>query len=278
MLLPNQASYAAAVLACLGAARPCVLIDRNYPPERVAAVIGDAGLAGLVLNRADMASGYAPVAHAASFAIEDAFDETPPPQAMPAGPVAPDSASFVVYTSGSTGRPKGIVLSQRAVLHRARELINAVHLGEGDKVVSLASPGTIGGLQQIFEVMLAGATLVKLDLQRLGLGQVLRAVEDKRVTMMFSTPAVWRSMARLDGAAQSLRTLRCIQSSGDILLRVDYDLVRSVLPPGCADVDFALVDEAGGPAPEGAEGELVVRSAFTSLGIWRDGVVVPEPF
>lgn len=313
VLLPNQASYPAAVLACLGASRPCILIDRNYPQDRVAAVVRDAGLAGVVMSRADIASGYLLPAGVRPLAIEDAFAAAEVPSAMPAAPAPPDGPSFVVYTSGSTGQPKGIVLGQRAVLHRAAELVNAVHLHGADKVLSLASPGTIGGLQQIFEVMLCGATLVKLDLQRIGLGRVLQAVAERRVTMMFSTPAVWRSVSQLDGAREALASLRCIQSSGDVLLRVDHELVRKVLPPTCAilsvygateapallqwfvsdpphdevrvpvgyplpDIDFAVIDEGGRPVADGEEGELVVRTAFTSLGLWRDGDVVPGPF
>jgi amino acid adenylation domain-containing protein len=313
VLLPNEASYPAAVLACLGASRPCVLIDRNYPQDRVAAVVRDAGLAGVVLSAADIASGYLLPAGVRPFAIEDAYVSAEAPSSMPTMPVAADSPSFIVYTSGSTGQPKGIVLSQRAVLHRAAELVNAVHLHEADKVLSLASSGTIGGLQQIFEVMLCGATLVKLDLQRIGLGQVLRAVTERRITMMFSTPAVWRSVAQLTGARDALASLRCIQSSGDILLRIDYELIRKVLPSNCAvlsvygateapgllqwfvsdppddetrvpvgyplpDIDFCVVDEHGRPVAEGDAGELVIRSAFTSLGLWCNGNVLPEPF
>lgn len=313
VLLPNQASYPVAVLACLGAARPCVLIDRNHPSDRVAAIVRDAGLTGVVLNRDD---GEALVpAGARALWIDDAMapGNSHPPSAaspaMPTGSASPDAPSFIVYTSGSTGRPKGIVLSQRAVLHRAAELVNAVHLHAGDRVLSLASPSTIGGLQQVFEVMLCGATLVKLDLQRVGLGQVLKTVAAEGVTMMFSTPAVWRSVARLDGAREALAGLRCIQSSGDVLLAVDYELVRGALPPHCAvlsvygateapallqwfvnqppdetrvpvgyplpDVDLAIVDEAGRAVAEGEPGELVIRSAFTSLGLWQDGKVTP---
>lgn len=313
VLLPNQASYPAAVLACLGASRSCILIDRNYPQERVAAVVRDAGLSAVIMSRADIASGYLLPAGVRPFAIEDAFAAAEVPPAMPAVPASADSASFVVYTSGSTGQPKGIILSQRAVLHRAAELVNAVHLHAADKVLSLASPGTIGGLQQIFEVMLCGAALVKLDLQRIGLGQVLRAVAERRITMMFSTPAVWRSVMQLEGAREALTSLRCIQTSGDVLLRVDHELVRKVLPSNCAilsvygateapallqwfvtepphdearvpvgyplpDIDFGVIDEHGQPVADGGEGELVVRSAFMSLGLWCDGDVAPGPF
>ena len=313
VLLPNQASYPAAVLACLGASRPCVLIDRNYPQDRVAEVVRDAGLAGVVLSRADIAAGFLLPAEVRALAIEDAFAARDVPSSMPAAPALADAPSFIVYTSGSVGRPKGIVLSQRAVLHRAAELVNAVHLHEADKVLSLASPGTIGGVQQIFEVMLSGATLVKLDLQRIGLRQVLRAIAELRITMMFTTPAVWRSVTQLDGALDALAGLRCVQSSGDVLLRLDYELMRKVLPSDCAilsvygateapallqwfvrdppqdevrapvgyplpDLDLAVIDEHGQPVTGDEAGELVIRSAFTSLGLWRDGRVVPEPF
>ena len=309
ILLPNQASYPIAVLACLGAARPAVLIDRHYPQERVAAIVRAAGLAGVVMNAADIAAGYLRRAGVRAFALDEALAGRVP-ESMPAKPSPPDAASFIVYTSGSTGQPKGIVLSQRAVLHRAAELVNSVHLHADDKVLSLASPGTIGGLQQIFEVMLSGASLVKLDLQRLGLGQVVRFIAEMRISMMFSTPAVWRSVSRLAGARDMLASLRCIQSSGDTLLRVDYDALRSVLPADCSmlsvygateapallqwfvaspppaearvpagyplpGLEVAVIDELDRPVADGDTGELVIRSRFTSLGLWRDGEVVP---
>jgi acyl-coenzyme A synthetase/AMP-(fatty) acid ligase/thioesterase domain-containing protein len=310
VLLPNQASYAVAVLACLGAARPCILIDRNYPQDRVGRIVRDAGLAAIVLRGSEIAEGYLLPAGLKAIALEQAFEPGAMLDRMPATPPAPDEATFVVYTSGSTGGPKGIVLSQRAVLHRAAELVNAVHLRPADKVLSLASPGTIGGLQQIFEVMLSGASLVKLDLQRIGLGDVVRIVAERRITMMFSTPAVWRSVSRLDGVAEKLASLRCIQSSGDTLLRIDHDQIRAILPSDChvlsvygateapallqwfvvsppgdeprvpagyplPDIELALLDDAGRPVADGGLGELVVRSRFTSLGLWQRGAVVP---
>lgn len=309
ILLPNQASYPVAVLACLGAARPAVLIDRHYPQDRVAAIVRDAGCVAMILNASDIAGGYLLPADVHPLALEDALSGEVP-ERMPADPLPPDAPSFIVYTSGSTGQPKGIVLSQRAVLHRASELVNAVHLNPHDKVLSLASPGTIGGLQQIFEVMLSGASLVKLDLQRLGLGQVVRTIAERQISMMFSTPAVWRSVSRLPGARQMLGSLRCVQSSGDALLRMDYDLMRAVLADEChilsvygateapaliqwfiadppADevrvpagyplpgIELAVVDELGRPMADGEPGELVIRSRFTSLGVWQRGQVMP---
>ena len=305
VLLPNEASYPVAVLACLAAARPCVMIDRHHPQDRVAMIVRDAGLAAVVLKRADIEDGYLLPAGVRALAIDDALEARTAPDGLVRTPMASDAPGFVAYTSGSTGRPKGIVLSQRGVLHRAAELVNSVHLRPNDKVLSLASPSTIGGLQQIFEVMLSGASLVKLDLQRIGLGRVVETVAHRQITMMFSTPSVWRSVAQMEGAREALSSLRCIQSSGDTLLRVDYDLLRAVLPSACdilsaygateapallqwfiasppedetrvpagyplPGLEFALLDEQEQIVPDGAAGELVISSQFTSLGLWHE--------
>jgi len=314
VLLPNEAAYPVAVLACLAANRPCVMIDRHHPEDRVVAIVRDAGLGGIIMRRSDSVDALPLPPDVRTIVIDDALQDGPAPDRPPACLRPPVEASFIVYTSGSTGNPKGIVLSQSAVLHRARQLVNAVHLRPDDKVLSLASPSTIGGLQQIFEVMLSGATLVKLDLQRTGLGTVLEVIGNRRLTMMFSTPAVWRSVAGIQNAAPALASLRCIQSSGDALLAIDLELLRQVLPADCYVLSvygateapallqwfvsskvpndgprvptgyplpgfaFALLDESGDAAKEGEPGELVVKSRWMSLGIWRDGAVHPGPF
>jgi amino acid adenylation domain-containing protein len=314
VLLPNEVRYPVAVLACLLARRPCVMIDRHHPGDRVAGIISEAQLAAVIVAEADVVGGLPLPAGIRTIAIDAAMQDGPVPEGGASDASLPEGADFVVYTSGSTGQPKGIVLSQRAVLHRAAELVNAVHLRPDDKVLSLASPSTIGGLQQIFEVMLSGATLVKLDLQRIGLGRVVAAVGERAITMMFSTPAVWRSVAGLETARASLASLRCIQSSGDVLLAVDLELIRSVLPASClvlsvygateapaliqwfvtsdkvgdesrvaagyplAGVAFAILDEAGAPVQAGEAGELVVKSPWMSRGLWISGSLHPGPF
>ena len=314
VLLPNEASYPVAVLACLAAGSPCVMIDRHHPADRIAAIIRDSRLAAVILKRTDLDGSLLLPAGIRTLVIDDALREGAASDLPSITAVPSDAPSFIVYTSGSTGQPKGIALSQRAVLHRASQLINSVHLRPDDKVLSLASPSTIGGLQQIFEVMLSGASLVKLDLQRVGLGSVVSAIASRRISMMFSTPAVWRSIARIEGAADALTSLRCIQSSGDALLRVDLEEARHVLPPDCHVLSvygateapallqwfvsptvpadevrvpagyvlggfaLALLDDSGRVVPDGEPGELVVKSPWMSVGLWRDGRVLPGPF
>ena len=311
ILLPNEAAYPVAILACLAANRPCVMIDRHHPEERVSAIVRDAGVGAIILARSDIVGGLLLPAGVRTIVIDEALEEGPAPDRPSTSPMSPGAAGFIIYTSGSTGQPKGIAISQRAILHRVGQLINAVHLHPEDKLLSLASPGTIAGLQHIFEAILTGATLVKLDLQRTGLGRVVQAIGEMGITMMFSTPAVWRNVSRIDGVAPALAGLRCVHSSGDALLAIDLEQLREVLPEGChvlssygaseapallqwfvppelpndeprvpagyplPGFDFALLDDSGNAVKEGEPGELVVKSPWMALGLWRGGAVQP---
>jgi non-ribosomal peptide synthetase component F len=157
ILLPNDAHYPVAVLGCLAAARPCVLLDRYYPAERNLAIIRDAGLAAIVVEGSDQDNEALYPRDIASITVDAAIDPHSPLMAPPDGALSPDDPAVIVYTSGSTGEPKGIVLSQRAILHRAGQLINSLHLNIADKSLPLGSPCTIAAIQQALEALLAGA-------------------------------------------------------------------------------------------------------------------------
>ena len=312
ILLPNDAHYPVAVLGCLAAARPCVLLDRYYPAERNLAIIRDAGLAAIVVEGSDQDNEALYPRDIASITVDAAIDPHSPLMAPPDGALSPDDPAVIVYTSGSTGEPKGIVLSQRAILHRAGQLINSLHLNIADKSLPLGSPCTIAGIQQVLEALLAGALLVKLDLQRVGFGAVLDTIRDRQVTLMFATPTLLRLLARLDGASDRFGSLRCVHPSGEVLLGADLDLLRRRLPASCSILvvyglteapaicqwfvprgvgeeeeariavgyrllgyDCAVLDAEDHPLGFGDTGELVVRGRYAALGEWQGGRLIP---
>src|SRR5690606_28044236 len=104
----------AAQLAILKTGAGYVPLDPAFPQERLAYMVGDAGLAALVTQRS----------HAERFdlrgrpvlALDALAGELA--QASPervAQRIDPESIAYVIYTSGSTGKPKGVQVPHRGV-------------------------------------------------------------------------------------------------------------------------------------------------------------------
>ncbi|MBV9829686.1 MAG: non-ribosomal peptide synthetase [Alphaproteobacteria bacterium] len=311
VLLPNDASYPVAVLACLAAGLPCVVLDSYYPASRNAAIIADAGLSALIVTSEEILPVPTGVARVSVSEADDITRAAAPPDGVAWGPTDP---AFIVYTSGSTGQPKGIALAQRTFVHRSAQLIDALHLNSQDRMMPLGSPCTVAGLLQMFEALLAGATLIKTDLQRVSLGQVLDSIARKRATTLLATPALLRGLCRLDGAMRKLASLRCVHAAGDVLLNVDIEGFRPFVSDECRflvtygateapamchwfvtadaadegarvpvgyplpDYRYALLDDSGAPAAAGEPGELVISSRYTAVGEWHSGRLVPGRF
>ena len=83
-----------------------------------------------------------------------------------------DEPACVLFTSGSTGRPKGIVNSQRNLLQRVAQSINAAHINADDRLLTLASPCTIVGVRDVMTALLAGASIHLLDPQGAGAREI----------------------------------------------------------------------------------------------------------
>jgi acyl-coenzyme A synthetase/AMP-(fatty) acid ligase len=307
VLLANTAHYPVAWMGCLLGARPALLLDSHYPAERNRQCLREGAPAAVIARRDDPTlPDHAPGLPV--IAIEEAF--APDPITPPPHPAPNDSPAFIIFTSGSTGQPKGIALGARAMRHRAATLIGSVGMRPDDAVLSLVPPCALGGVLNVLETFLAGATLRKLDLPRSSL--TLHA--GKRITMLFATPALLRVLDHLDENGALRAGLRCVQPIGDSLLQADLRQLRSQLPKGCAILNAygssealvslqwfvsdpydrpgtkvasgypvpgytcAITDADGRPCAVEEAGDLVVRSRYMALGEWRAGQLAPGPF
>lgn len=282
-----------ALLACLMAATPAVLLDCTDPPERLIRLATASRLAAII-TETDLPD----------LRCINPFGNPPVPCA--ARPLAQDAPAFVVWTSGSSGRPKGIVHSQRSVLHRAGLLVNSAHLSAADRYLSLNTPSSMGALLNALAAFLSGATLHRVSMAQFGLGRVLRRMRDDRITAVIGVPALYRALSRMAGASAAMSSLRLLSSNGEALLAADLALLRTCLPADChvqmvygatetqaglrfvpraetpdgaqvaagrpvPGTQFAILRDDGTPASNGEAGELMIRSRYTAIGEWEDG-------
>jgi non-ribosomal peptide synthetase component F len=100
-----------AMLAVVKAGAAYLPLDPDYPADRLAYMIGDAGVR-LLVTRGELA----PQLPDTDVLVIDLDQPTRPADRRARAALAPDHLAYVIYTSGSTGRPKGVMISHRAVL------------------------------------------------------------------------------------------------------------------------------------------------------------------
>jgi amino acid adenylation domain-containing protein len=304
ILTPVSTAFPVAMLACLAAGRPFVALDPNYPPDWIARALDNCRPSLLLVTNATRRTAALPMPDSPRILNLDADCGEASPAWRPA-PSGPDEPACVLFTSGSTGAPKGIVNSQRNLLQRVNQSINAAHINSYDRFLTLTSPCTIVGVRDMITAALAGASLFLLDSQKAGAREVLRVIRDRRISILFAFPALLRSIvAAAEAVAEE--SLRLVRIGGDTTLWSDIALLRHWTSPGTSiqliyaateapmmqwfvgesangheeriPVGYplsgnalAVVDESGASVREGEIGELLVRSPYVALGIWSRG-------
>ncbi|HYH81782.1 MAG TPA: amino acid adenylation domain-containing protein, partial [Longimicrobium sp.] len=302
-----------AMLGILKAGAAFVPLDPSYPPERLAAMVADAGARVLVTTTrlsAELPVAFPDVVRMDKGGAGDGEPETPPP---PAG--APDALAYVVFTSGSTGTPKGVAVPHRAVVRLVRETTYAA-FGPGETVLQLAPVSFDASTFEIWGALLNGGALAVFPPGVPTLDALARFVRDRGVTTLWLTAGLFHPMVDADPAA--FRGVRQLVAGGDVL---SPDHVRRVLEacPGlvvvngygptenttftaCARIAAPaeaegavpighpvahttayVVDAALRPVPDGIPGELVTGGAGLARGyVGRPALTaerfVPSPF
>ncbi|MET9248882.1 amino acid adenylation domain-containing protein [Nonomuraea sp. NPDC003709] len=218
ILVERSPELAVAILGVLKAGGVYVPVDPSYPPERISFMLADAG-AKVLITQARLA----PLV-------------TDPPAAtvLLDGPATgehadhdlddpPDLASlaYVVYTSGSTGRPKGAMIDHGSLVTFARDIMERLGLGAGDRFLQFASPGFDVLVEELFPIWLAGGAVV-IPTQHLisGEADLVDLVERERLTVMELPTAYWHEWVReLDRLGRMLPScLRLVIIGGERVL------------------------------------------------------------
>ncbi len=210
----------------------------------------------------------------------------------------------IIYSSGSTGRPKGILISHRNLAEGADIVAEYLGTQEDDRIGSVLSFNFDYGMNQIWQTVRKGCTLV---LHELSLPNDLFAMLAKeRITALPVMPVFITKMfdrrLKVNTSHFDFSSLRYVCSTGGRLsadmiadLRGAFPQARiysmfglteafrsTYLPPekldshptsvGIAipDCQVMILDEHGDECAPNVVGELVHRGATVTKGYWRD--------
>ncbi|WP_330241434.1 non-ribosomal peptide synthetase [Streptomyces sp. NBC_00525] len=132
ILLERGATFAAALIAVLKTGAGHVLLDPDFPDERLRSAAGEAEISHLV-TRTGLAGRLEGRWVTCAEGPEDVAGEDPGNLDVP---ICGDDLACVMFTSGSTGRPKGIVSSHRNLVST---LVGQTYLPTGPEEVYLQS-------------------------------------------------------------------------------------------------------------------------------------------
>jgi amino acid adenylation domain-containing protein len=313
ILLPNRATVPAAMLGVLASGRGFVPLDPDHPDERNRLIAARSGATAVVSASAladrvrSLFPHNLPVIH-----VDKLVDVT---VGQPIARPAAHDLAFIVYTSGSTGMPKGAYHSHRNLLHDVMQQTNTLHLDQSDRVALVYSPTVVGAIREIMMTLLNGASLHILPPRELQPEGLVRAIEQRGITICRMVPVLLRRIAEVMRPDQRLGTVRVMGLGSQRVDWSDFDLFRRCCSPQAflivgigatecggnfchwfvderlrtaegrlpigrvlPDASVTVADDDGRPAAPGDVGELVVTSRYLALGYWRDPDLTASAF
>ena len=301
------------LLGILKAGGAYLPLDPDYPPERLAFMLADAG-APVLLTRTALRA-HLPAHDSSSDGVRiDAahivcLDADWPaiarqPTTAPVTGLAPQHPAYVIYTSGSTGTPKGVAVTHDGIPNLAAVQIDRFAITSEARVLQFASQSFDAAVSEIVTVFASGATLVLPTAQRSG-DALAHLIREQGVThatlppvllpdlpddLPLQTLVVAGESCAPDLVGRWSRGRRMINAYGPtettVCATMSEALAGAIVPPigrPIWNTRVYVLDGGLEPVPAGVSGELYIAGAGLARGyVGRAGLTaerfVADPF
>jgi amino acid adenylation domain-containing protein len=293
------------LLGILKAGGAYVPLDPAYPSERLAFMLHDAHVAGLVTQPQLVEKLPAPQTPVVCLAPgQEALAHARPDN--PVSGVTAEQLAYVIYTSGSTGTPKGVQIPHCAVVNFLESMRHQPGLTANDRLLAVTTLSfDIAGLE-LFLPLSVGARVVVVDRAVAADGKRLgQRLAETGATVMQATPATWRLL--LEAGWQGSPGLK-ILCGGEAL---PWELAQQLLSRGAslwslygptettvwsavmpvsaahgwvslgwpiANTQLYVLDRQLGPVPIGVPGELYIGGTGVARGYLNRPELTAERF
>jgi malonyl-CoA/methylmalonyl-CoA synthetase len=218
--------------------------------------------------------------------------------------IEPDDPGLIIYTSGTTGKPKGAVLTQKNLVHDAKNVIHVWEISATDVLCHALPFFHVHGLCfALHTSLLAGAQVLMLDqFSPEGVIAVLRKKEAQSAcTVFMAVPSMYaKLMEYLGGKKFGFEHMRLWTSGSAPLLPQDFERIhktfgkepveregmtetgmnfsnplRGERKPGSIgyplpDLEVRIVNpDTGADVTPGQTGEIWLKGPAVSPGYWR---------
>ncbi|MBW1604762.1 AMP-binding protein, partial [Streptomyces sp. JJ66] len=236
LLMERSPELVMAMLAVLKAGAAYVPLPTAWPEHRMGVVVEETGARVLLTDHGHGGVGFA-VGHAARglpvlVARTEGAAESAGPDGALGDPGTPgldtpaERVAYVMYTSGSTGRPKGVAVAHRNVVSLATD--RCWRGGNQERVLFHSPYAFDAATYELWTPLLAGDRVIVAPPGELGVEELARVVDERGVTALFVTAALFNLLVEVPEAA--FTGLREIWSGGEAASAKAMATVRSRFP------------------------------------------------
>jgi aspartate racemase len=217
VLLDRSLDLAITLLAVLKCGGACVPLDPQYPAERLAFMLENAGVAVLVGEEGLLQKIRSGGAQIVCLSRDWQAIQREKRERL-ATEVTPENLAYIIYTSGSTGKPRGVQLPHRGLVNHHVAAVKIYGLQPSDHVLQFSSVSFDISVEEIFPTWASGGTLVfRTGDTPLAASGFLRWITEQRITVLNLPTAYWHELVHeLSGANESLpQNLRMVIVGGE---------------------------------------------------------------
>ncbi|GAB5525199.1 MAG: hypothetical protein Roseis2KO_30710 [Roseivirga sp.] len=303
-----------AIIGILKTRMAFVPLETTLPKTRLASMIEQAGTSHIITDQTSEVAAAIPVEREVTWLSIEGLDEqgTAALEQLPA--YQPDDPVYVYFTSGSTGKPKGVLGRNIGLSHFLGWEISEFAIDASFRFSQFTNPGFDVFMRDVFVPLCAGATICIPDEAHLSTGeQISEWLEAQRISFIHCVPSFFKLFNHDQLHAASLSTLRYVLLAGEKILPFElkpwydrfhdrvqlvniYGPTETTLAKGFyriqpAQVEkgfvpvkaipgamFLIIDKSGHLCPQGAVGEICIRTPYRSLGYLDASQVQAESF
>lgn len=260
--LERSPKMVVAVLATLKAGAAYLPLDPNYPIERLAFMLQDAGASVLLTQSALIEK--LPKFGATTLCLDSDWQEIEKHADENLNiDIAPENLAYVIYTSGSTGNPKGAMITHRGLTNYLQWAVEAYDVANGCGAPVHSSISFDLTVTSLFTPLMVGRSVFLLPDGIESLADAL--LQRTNYSLVKITPAHLRALAEILPPDQIAGRVRALVIGGEALHYQSLSLWREHAPAtriineygptetvvGCCVYEVASHDPLNGPVPIG---------------------------
>ncbi|NWD27654.1 amino acid adenylation domain-containing protein, partial [Pseudomonas yamanorum] len=254
-----------ALLAVFKSGAAYVPLDIDYPPDRLAFMIEDSGMAQMI-SRGSVGQNL-PLLPQVQLIDLAGFDDSALSSMAPALAISEHSLAYLIYTSGSTGLPKGVAVTHGPLSMHCQAIAQLYEMDESTRELHFMSFAFDGAHERWLTTLSTGGTLVLRDNELWTPEQTCHALQNLNIDIACFPPAYLKQVAEfVQASGVSAPAVRIYCLGGDAVPEQTLAQVRTVLQPRYITNGYGPTETVVTPMLWKAPAEEACGAAYAPIG------------